>query len=137
MNYLLKMIHPSTNPVYDINNPLGLHLLARLRLGLSHPNEHKFNHNFKNCANPLCTCSLEMESVWHFFLHCNHYSNIWSTLLNELKFLDGDILKLSDTSLTNLILDGGSQFNIKQNTYILNAVIKYILESNKFNGSLF
>ena len=136
-NYLLKMIRPLPNPVYGIHNPLGLRLLIRLRLGLSHLNEHKFNHNFKNCVNPLCTCSLEIESTSHFFLHCDHYNNIRSTLLNELKSLDGNILKLPDTTLTNLILYGGSQFNIKQNTFILNAVIKYILESNRFNGSLF
>ena len=136
-NSLLKMICPSPNPVYDIHNPLGFCLLTRLRLGLSHLNEHKFNHDFKNCVNPLCTCSLGIESTSHFFLHCNHYNNILSTPLNELKSLEGNILKLSDTTLTNLILYEGSQFNIKQNTFILNAVIKYILESNRFNGSLF
>ena len=112
-------------------------LLTRLRLGPSHLNECKFNHNFKNCVNPLCTCSLEIESTSHFFLHCNHYNNICSTLLNELNSLDGYILKLSDATLANLILYGGSQFNIKQITFILNAVIKYVLESNRFNGSLF
>ena len=84
-NSLLKMIRPSPNPVYDIHNPIGIHSLTRLRLGLSHLNEHKFNHNFKNCFNALCTCSLEIESTSHFFLHCNHYKNIHSTLLNELK----------------------------------------------------
>ena len=108
-----------------------------IRLGLSHLNKQKFNHNFKNCVNPLCTCSLEIESTSHFFHHCNYYNNIRSTLLNELKFLDGNILKLLDTTLTNLILYGGPQFNIKQNTFILNAVIKNVLESNRFNGSLF
>ena len=123
--------------MYDIHNPLGLCLLTRLRLGLSHLNEYKFNHNFKNCVDPLCTCSLEIESASHFFLHCDHYNNITSILLNELKSLDRNILKFPDTTLTNLILYGGSQFNIKQNTFILNAVIKYILESNQFNGSLF
>ena len=128
---------PLPNLVYDIHNPLGLCLLTRLRLGLSHLNEHKFNHNFKNCVNPLCTCSLEIESASHFFLHCDHYNNITSILLNELKSLDRNILKFPDTTLTYLILYGGSQFNIKQNTFILNAVIKYILESNQFNGSLF
>ena len=137
MNFLLKMICRSPDPVYDIHNPLGFCLLTRLRLGLIHVNEHKFNHNFKNCLNPLCTYSLEIESASHFFLHYDHYNNIRSTLLNELKSLDGNILKLPDTTLTNLILYGGSQFNMKQNTFILNAVIKYILESNQFNGSLF
>ena len=117
------MIRPSPNPMHGFHNPLGLRLLTRLRLGLSHLNEHKFNHNFKNCVNPLCTCSLEIESTSHFFLHCDHCNNIRSTLLNELKSLDENILKLPDTTLTNLILYGGSQFNIKQNTFILNAVI--------------
>ena len=83
-NSLLKMIYSSPNPMYDIHNPLGLCILIRLRLGLSHLNKHKFNHNFKNCFNALCTCSLEIESTSDFFLHCNHYNNIHSTLLNEL-----------------------------------------------------
>ena len=136
-NSLLNMILPSPNSVYDIHKPLGLCLLTRLRLGLSHLNEHKFNHNFENCVNPLCTCNLEIESTSLFFLHRNHYNNIRSTLLNQLKSLDRNILKLSDTTLTNLILYSSSKFNIKQNTFILNSVIKYILESNSFNGSLF
>ena len=131
------MIHSSPNPVYDIHNPLGLRLLTRLRLGLSYLNEHKFNHNFKNCVNPLCAYNLEIESTLHFFLHCIHYNNIHSTFLNELKSLDGNILKLSYTTLTNSILYSGSQFNIKQNIFILNVVIKYTVESNQFNGSLF
>ena len=42
----------------------------------------------------------------------------------------------AETTLTNLILYGGSQFNIKQNTFILNAPYEVILESNQFNGSL-
>ena len=122
------MICPSPNPVYDIHNPLGICLLTRLRLGLSHLNEHIFNHDFKNCVNPLCTCSLEIETTSHFFLHYYYNNNICSTLLNGLKFLDGNILKLW---LTNLILYGASQFNTKRNTFILNAIIKYILESNR------
>ena len=65
-NSLLKMICPSPNPLYVIHNPLGLCLLTRLRLGLSHLNEHKFGHNFKNCVNPLCTCSLEIVYITFF-----------------------------------------------------------------------
>ena len=131
-NYLLIMICSSPNLVYDVHNPLGFCLLTRLRLGLSHLNEHKFSHSFENCVNPLCTCSLGIESTLHFFLYCIHYNNIHTTLLNKLRSLDENILKLSDTTLTNLMLYGGSQVNIKQNTFILNAV-----ESNQCNDSLF
>ena len=62
-NYLIKRIRPLAAPVYDIHNPLGLKLLTRLRLGLSHLSEHRFNHNFENCLKPLCTCSLKVEST--------------------------------------------------------------------------
>ena len=40
----------------------------RLRLGLSRLREHKFNHNFQNCINPLCSCAVDIESTSHFFL---------------------------------------------------------------------
>ena len=45
-NYLLKEIRPKLSPLYNIQNPSGIKLLTRLRLGLSNLNEHKFNHNF-------------------------------------------------------------------------------------------
>ena len=78
-NYLIKRIRPLAAPVYNIHDPLGLKLLTRLRLGLSHLIEHRFNHNFESCLNPLCTCSLEVESTTHFFLtlppfQCNSYN---------------------------------------------------------------
>ena len=52
--------------ISGIHHPLGLTLLTRLRLGLSHLNEHRFKHNFKNCINPICACSLEVKSTKHF-----------------------------------------------------------------------
>ena len=132
------MISPLPNPVYDIHNPLGLRLLTRIKLRLSHLNEHKFNYNFKNCVNPLLTCILEIESTSHFFLHCIHYNNISSTLLNDIYlFIWWEYSKVFRYQFTNLILCGGSPFNIKQNTFTLNAVIKYILESNRFMGRWF
>ena len=83
-NYLIKRIRPLAAPVYSIHNPLGLKLLTRLRLGLSHLNEHRFNHNFESCRNPLCTYSLEVEST-HFFLHSHHFNAIRIALNNSLK----------------------------------------------------
>ena len=131
------MIRPSPNPVYDIHNPLGLHLLTRLRLGLSHLNEHKFNHNFKTVLTHFLLAA-QKQSLHHIFSSSVFIiKNIRSSFLNELKFLDGNILNLPDTTLPNLILYGGSQFNIKQNNFILNADIKHISESNSFNGFLF
>ena len=61
-NSLLKIGRPIQNPIYNIHDPMGIKYLTRLRLGLSHLNDHKFRHNFQDCLNPLCPCSLEVES---------------------------------------------------------------------------
>ena len=67
---LIKMGRPHANSTYRIHNPVGIMLLTRFRLGLSHLNEHKFRHNFADCVNPLCTFSIKPETTLHFFLHC-------------------------------------------------------------------
>ena len=69
-NSLLKIGRPMPKPTFYIHNPLGLKLLTHLRLGLSHLNEHRFNHSFADCINHLGSFSLEAESTAHFFLHC-------------------------------------------------------------------
>ena len=51
--------------VYNIFDPIGLKLLTRLSLGCSHLYEHKFKHNFQDCLNPPCSCSLEIEDTVH------------------------------------------------------------------------
>ena len=66
---LLAFIRPVENSVFNIYEPNGLKLLIRLRLGLRHLNEHRFRHNFENCVNPLCSCSLETEDTLHYLLH--------------------------------------------------------------------
>ena len=136
-NDLLKIIRPVSNPVYNIQNYIGLKLLTRLRLVLSHLNEHRFNHNFQNCINPLCTCSLEVESTAHFFLHCHHYHNIRAKLLNSLEVIDTNLLKLSEEQLTKVLLYGFSQLDQNQNRSVLNSSIDYIVELKQFESSLF
>ena len=83
---------------------MGLKLLTRLRLGLSHLDENRFNHNFQSCINPLCSyCSLSIESTTHLLLHCHHFSNIRSTLLNKINEVLGSITNLSDLSGCTLV----------------------------------
>ena len=135
-NALMKIGTPIPKPVYNVHNPVGLKLLTRLRLGLSHLNQHKFNHNFQDCLNPLCSCSLEVESVSHFFLHCHYYSNIRSTLLNELQSIDINLLNQEDDIVVEVLLYGSTKFNNNQNFRLLSSSIDYILKSERFSGSL-
>ena len=95
-NALLKLGRPHQNAIYSINNPVGLKLLTRLRLGCSRLNKHRFNHKFQNCINPLCSCSLETESTSHFLLHYHHYTNIHLTLLNNIAKIIGNIFNITN-----------------------------------------
>ena len=135
-NSLLKIGRPVQNSIFKILNPLGIKLLTRLRLGLSHLNEHRFRHNFQDCLNPLCSCSLEIESTTHFFLHCHYYNTFRQTLLDTVETIIQDISHLSDDSLTNQLLHGSQNYSFEENNKILNASIKYILETNRFSGPL-
>ena len=71
-----KIGRPIHNPIYNIYDLMGIWYLSRLRLGLSHLNDHKFRHNFQDCLNTLCPCSLEVESTIHYFLYYHCYNDI-------------------------------------------------------------
>mgnify|MGYP001793457675 FL=1 len=50
---LLKSIRPVPNYIFDACDPLGVQLLTRLRVGLSHLRDHKFKHNFNDTIDPF------------------------------------------------------------------------------------
>ena len=118
---------------------MGLKLLTRLRLGLSHLNEHTFNHNFQNCINHLCSCSVAIESTTLFLLHCHHFSNTHLTLLNSINEVLGSITNLnnlSDCALVKILLFGDQNYTQVENKCITNATIKYLVDSERFIGPL-
>ena len=63
----MELTKPSANSIFDIYNPYGIKLLTRLRLGLGHLNEYKFNHDFKYTINFICICGGDIESTYHSF----------------------------------------------------------------------
>ena len=135
-NALLKIDRSNQCSIYRIHNPVRLKLLTRLTLGLSHLNEHRFNHNFRSSINPLCSCSLPIESTTHFLLHCHHFSNIQSTLLNSINEFLGSITNVSDLSdcpLVKILLFGDQNYTQVKNACINNATIRYLLDSERFN----
>jgi len=107
---LLSNIRPIKNNIYNIFDPIGLKLLTRLRLGFSHLNEHRFRHNFQDCLNPLCTCSLETEDTIHYLLHCLHFSQHRFDLINSVKSVSNNFESYSDNDKRNILLYGDSRF---------------------------
>ena len=134
---MIKIIRRIPNSVFGIFNPLGLELITRLRVRLSHLNEHRFNNNLNDYINPLSTYSLDIESTIHYFLYCNYYNSARIFFLNDLNSVDRTLLNLSDLSLVNVLLYGSPQFDDSQNAFILNSSIKYILISERLSGRLF
>ena len=123
--------------LFNTHNPVGIKPLTRLRLGLSHLNEHRFNHKFQNCINLKCICSSENESTTHFFLHCHYYIPIRATLFDKLNETVDNLQELSDQSITEMLLYGSPNLKGNQNSQVLDCTIKHIMNSKRFTGSLF
>ena len=81
---ILSFIRPLPNKVLNSNNPQGLKLLTRLRLGVTHLRCHKFKHNFLDTINPLCSCGSDIETTLRFFLYCSNFMECRNTLLSEI-----------------------------------------------------
>ena len=133
---LLKMGRSDANYTYRIHNLVGIRLLTRLRLGLSHLNEHKFRHNFADYVNVLCSCSIKLETTLHFFLHCRNFLNIRRKLFDKIKLIDETLSQLNDENLLTVLLFDSKIYNEQVIVQILNASIDYIIDSDRFTGSL-
>ena len=97
---ILSFIRPKANKVFNCNSSKGLKFVTRLRLGLSHLREHKFKYSFQDSINPLCSCSLDVESTIHYFIHCPQFTIERHILLNAISPIDN---KLLDSNESNLI----------------------------------
>ena len=79
-------------------------LLTRFRLNFSHLNEHRFLHNFQDCLNPLCSCSLDTEDISHYLLHCQPSSKQHNDLKNSVNTVFENFNSLSDNSRRDKLL---------------------------------
>ena len=101
---IFEFIRPLPNSIFDIYNPYGIKLLTRLRLGLSHFNEHTFKHGFSDTINPICICGGDIESINHFFLHCPEYFEARQTLFDNIQSIDKMLLSQNEFSLTHFFM---------------------------------
>ena len=122
---VLKFIRPSESSIFLCNNPKGIQLLTRLRLGLSHLRDHKFKHNFQDTHNPICNCGEDIETSCHYLLHCSLYTNERLAFLNVVQGIDNSILELTDSRIVEVLLYGRKFLDISSNTNILNATIDF------------
>ena len=107
---------------------------TRIRLGLS-PLKHQL-HSFGIISRPICeNCEIEEESPIHYFLHCPKFSAQQTVLLVSVcGILPFDVLSglLDEYMLVNCFLKGIDDVSPDTNKMLLNAVIEYIKQTNRF-----
>ena len=74
---LLKLTRPSPKLAYSIYDPIGLAILAQLRVRFSKLNSRKFRHNFRETINPLCPSNDSIEVT----VDCHSYVELRYELL--------------------------------------------------------
>ena len=96
LSYSYKIVHiyltnieefPVERKIFNINDPFAIKMLKKLRLGFSNPCEHKFGYGFKDTLNPLCSCSIEVETTTHYFLRFHFNNSNRDTRMNDLENL--------------------------------------------------
>ena len=132
-NSILKFIRPFPNKIFQCHNPKGIKLVTRLKLGLSHLREHKFKYSFQDTLNPLCSCVVDIENTFHYFLHCPLFYAERSSLLNNINEIDSTIINKSDSVVTRILLYGNESFKDDVKLLILNATIDFVLSTNRFD----
>ena len=130
---LLVFIRPKDRSIYNSFDPVGLKLLTRLRIKLSHLREHKFRHNCLDTLNPLCSSSLEIESTIHYLLRCPFFTPIKKTLLDNIINIIGSITDLSDDKLVDILLYGDDAYNTNINSSIIKCTITFLKSSERFD----
>ena len=124
---LLNLIRPISNNVFNINNPLGLKLLTRLRIAFSQLKERKLKYTFLDSIDPLCSCGNNIETTVHFFLHSENFATQRETRLKKLKSVNASVLVKNENSVVRALLFGRTEFLYSTNKEIFNATISNIL----------
>ena len=122
--------------VFTVNDINGVKLLSRLRLDFSHLNEHRFQHNFNDIINPMCSCGKEPETTFHYLLHCDLYSIYRLELRTDICVFSESLNNFSEENLLKFLLYGPEDFTSQIDSKILKCTM-FIKKTDPFSGPLF
>ena len=134
---ILKFIRSSKNRAFPCNNPKGIQLLNQVRLSFSHLREHESKYNFQYTFNSTCSCGEDIVILLHYLLHCSICTNERLALLNVIQSIANSILELYDSHIVEVLLHGRNFLDLSSKTYILNTTINFLLETKRFDKTLF
>ena len=133
---LLKLIRPRKQPIFNVHNPIGVKRIFQLRVGLSPLKSHKKNHNFQDTPLDICNCLITAETTHHFLLNCSIYNDSRRDLFDVINPIirENGLPFLDDSQLIRLLLYGHDDLSEHLNHSILNATIKYINHTKRFDS---
>ena len=134
---LLQFAKPLQNSMYTCHNSIGIKYLTRLRLGFSHLCYNKFKDGFIDTVDPLCSCSSAIENTVNYFFHCPNFSTAQDAFLNEIAMVDRSIIDQEEIKIIQTLLYDNPTYSVNDNKLIFDASIKYILETERFDGPIF
>ena len=133
---LLDFVRPTANSTFGTNDVSALKLLTRLRVGFSHLRKHNFKHIFQDTLNRLCPCSLKAKDTYHFFMHCQNFSNQRNVLFYYLSLINSEILKMSENETVQVLLFANKSFSKDMNFRIIASSTHFIKDGKRFDESL-
>ena len=107
-----------------MDNPHGVKLLTRLRIGLNQLLKHKLRHNFQDSLDPFCNCCRYIETTIYFFL-CSNYSNQKKTFFEKFSIIKRSLLNQNDSIIVETLLFGSNDLNEEKIAWIMESTIKY------------
>ena len=131
---ILKIIRPLKKSIFDIHDPRGIKILYQLRVGLSPLRHHKKCHNFEDTPTDTCRCQADSETTAHFLFICNLYTEVRNNLLQVIipLFESRSLVFRNDTLREKFCLYGHDTFSFDENKAVINATLKYIHDSRRF-----
>ena len=78
--------------------------------------------------NPLCSCSLEIESTEYYFLRCHNYATFCTILMNGLS---SDELELRLDELVRATFYGHKNFDNDSNFKMLTGTTNFIKQTKR------
>ena len=115
---------------------MGVGMVARLRLDLSHLREHKFKHSFQGRLNPLCNCGMDIGSSTHFLLQWTSCVEGGCILMGGLSGVSPQISRVSLRLLTNTLFFRNSSYGDRTSAHVLSATIDCIRLAGGFDEPL-
>ena len=124
---ILALFKPKKKETYGLLDKNGLYLLTLLRVELNQLKFYKFQHNFMDTDDPMCSANDGIENNEHYLIDCSRFTQHRVTLVKNVSTLIGtNLLNFAKPKVVEILLCGAKGFNYDINRNILNETAKFI-----------